>query len=45
MAATLKGSLLQNLDRLLVIPTPKLLDLRYEKFRKIGVFEDGGGEL
>ncbi len=42
MAMTLKGSLLQNLKRLSAIPRDKLLELRYEKFRKIGVFEEGG---
>ena len=42
MAANLKGSLLSALDKLSQIPADKLLDHRYEKFRKIGVFEEQG---
>ena len=41
MAATLKKSLLTNLKMLTAIPPGELLDRRYEKFRRIGVFEEG----
>ena len=40
MAATLKGSLTKALRRLASVPAEKLLDQRYEKFRRIGVFEE-----
>lgn len=41
MAATLKQSLLKNLKRLTAVPAEELLKRRYEKFRRIGVFEEG----
>ena len=41
MAANLKGSLIENLKRLEAIPTDELLEQRYQKFRRIGVFEEG----
>jgi acetyl-CoA carboxylase carboxyl transferase subunit alpha len=40
MATTLKGMLAANLKDLSQLPTDELLDRRYEKFRKIGVFEE-----
>jgi acetyl-CoA carboxylase carboxyl transferase subunit alpha len=40
MAVSLKGSLTKALRRLVNLPADKLLDRRYEKFRRIGVFED-----
>lgn len=40
MAATLKAALLKNLRTLTAIPTDELLQRRYEKFRRIGVFEE-----
>ena len=40
MAMTLKASLHHNLRELGTIPASKLLDRRYDKFRKIGVFEE-----
>jgi acetyl-CoA carboxylase carboxyl transferase subunit alpha len=40
MATTLKGSLLAALQKLEKIPQAKLLDRRYDKFRRIGVFEE-----
>ena len=42
MAVTLKGSLLENLKILSGIPTEELLERRYEKFRRIGVFVESG---
>ncbi len=45
MARTLKGSLLENLQRLAGIPVPELIERRYQKFRRMGVFlEDAGAE-
>lgn len=41
MAATLKKTLLTNLKKLSAIPSDERLDRRYEKFRHIGVFEEG----
>ena len=41
MAATLKSSLLRNLKTLAAIPRDELLKRRYEKFRRMGVFEEG----
>ncbi|MDG3002182.1 acetyl-CoA carboxylase carboxyltransferase subunit alpha [Paludisphaera mucosa] len=38
MAATLKQFLLRNLRRLIQVPKDELLDRRYAKYRKIGVF-------
>ncbi len=40
MAATLKKYLKKNLDELSKIDLPTLLDQRYAKFRRIGVFEE-----
>jgi len=40
MAATLKGALSNTLKSLSSIPVDELLDRRYEKFRKMGVFEE-----
>ncbi len=37
-AASLKKSLLKNLQSLLSLSQEDLIDSRYEKFRKIGVF-------
>jgi acetyl-CoA carboxylase carboxyl transferase subunit alpha len=42
MAATLKQSLLKNLRALSVLPLDELVDRRYEKFRRYGVFVEGG---
>ncbi|MCA9183086.1 MAG: acetyl-CoA carboxylase carboxyl transferase subunit alpha, partial [Planctomycetales bacterium] len=41
MAATLKSSLLQALKNLSAVPKDQLLNRRYDKFRKIGLFEEG----
>ena len=40
MAATLKQSLLRAVQRLSLLPTPALLERRYDKFRRIGVYEE-----
>ena len=40
MAATLKSSLVSQLDRLSQLPSDELLQRRYDKFRAIGVFEE-----
>jgi acetyl-CoA carboxylase carboxyl transferase subunit alpha len=40
MAATLKASLLDALARLTPLPLDTLLDRRYQRFRRIGVFEE-----
>jgi acetyl-CoA carboxylase carboxyl transferase subunit alpha len=40
MAATLKHQLEKDLDRLSGLPTDDLLDLRYQKFRKMGTFQN-----
>lgn len=40
MAITLKGSLVAALKELQAIPKEELLDRRYEKFRRFGVFEE-----
>ena len=40
MAATLKQSLQRAVQRLSVMPIPTLLDRRYEKFRRMGVYEE-----
>jgi acetyl-CoA carboxylase carboxyl transferase subunit alpha len=40
MAITLKASLMQAFKQLRPLSTEALLDRRYEKFRRIGVFED-----
>jgi acetyl-CoA carboxylase carboxyl transferase subunit alpha len=39
-AFILKGFLMRVLRDLTVIPSDRLLDRRYEKFRRIGVFEE-----
>ena len=41
MAMTLKGSLNAALKELSAIPPDELLQRRYEKFRRMGVFEEG----
>jgi acetyl-CoA carboxylase carboxyl transferase subunit alpha len=41
MAATLKQSLLKNLKALSAMPLDELVDRRYEKFRRYGVFVEG----
>ncbi len=41
MARTLKGILLKAFDRLRQLPLDDLLDQRYHKFRRMGVFEEG----
>jgi acetyl-CoA carboxylase carboxyl transferase subunit alpha len=41
MASTLKGALLKAFDRLRQLPLDALLDQRYQKFRRMGVFEEG----
>jgi len=41
MASNLKATLNTALKNLTAIPDDQLLDRRYEKFRKIGVFEEG----
>jgi len=38
IAATLKQALLKNLDKLMDTKSSELLDARYKKFRKMGVF-------
>lgn len=40
MAATLKGALTKALRKLQGIPGEQLLDTRYEKFRRMGMFEE-----
>ncbi len=40
MAATLKAALIKNLKELSMIPAEDLVQRRYEKFRRMGVFED-----
>jgi acetyl-CoA carboxylase carboxyl transferase subunit alpha len=40
-ADLLKKSIVENLDALAKEPTAKLLDARYEKFRRMGVFTGG----
>ncbi len=41
MAMTLKGRLVKEFSRLRQIPPDELLERRYEKFRRMGVFEEG----
>jgi acetyl-CoA carboxylase carboxyl transferase subunit alpha len=41
IATTLKGCLLKAFDRLRQLPLDALLDQRYRKFRRMGVFEEG----
>ncbi len=40
-ASTLKGFLVKAFDRLRRIPPDELLEQRYQKFRRMGVFEEG----
>ncbi|QDT98270.1 acetyl-CoA carboxylase carboxyltransferase subunit alpha [Gimesia aquarii] len=42
MATALKVSLAANLKELKELPSDQLVDLRYEKFRKIGMFNETG---
>ena len=42
MATALKASLSANLKELMAIPLEELVDQRYEKFRKIGMFNESG---
>ena len=42
MATSLKASLSANLKQLMSIPKDQLVDQRYEKFRKIGMFHETG---
>ena len=42
MASTLKSALAKNLKRLGTIAIDELLEQRYAKFRRMGVFEEGG---
>jgi len=41
MANTLKGVLVKSFDRLRQVPLEELLEQRYQKFRRMGVFEEG----
>jgi len=41
MATTLKGVLVKAFDRLRRVPLDELLEQRYQKFRRMGVFEEG----
>jgi hypothetical protein len=41
MATSLKASILSALKLLAAVPSGQLLNRRYEKFRKIGRFEEG----
>jgi len=43
-ANTLGDALRKSIERLEKLPTRKLLDGRYEKFRKLGVFEDAAAK-
>jgi acetyl-CoA carboxylase carboxyl transferase subunit alpha len=45
MAASLKGFLRANLRELSAMPIPKLLEARYQKFRRMGVFLAAQEEL
>ncbi|MEZ6067469.1 MAG: acetyl-CoA carboxylase carboxyltransferase subunit alpha [Planctomycetaceae bacterium] len=45
MATTLKGSLLSALHQLDKVPAAQLLDRRYDKFRRMGVFEERAAEV
>ena len=40
MATTLKGYLVKALHRLRALPLPELLEQRYQKFRRMGLFEE-----
>ena len=41
MANTLKGVLAKAVDRLRRVPPDELLEHRYQKFRRMGVFDEG----
>jgi acetyl-CoA carboxylase carboxyl transferase subunit alpha len=41
MASTLKGFLVKAFDALRAVPVDTLLEQRYQKFRRMGVFEEG----
>jgi len=41
MASTLKGFLVKAFDALRGVPVDRLLEQRYQKFRQMGVFEEG----
>jgi acetyl-CoA carboxylase carboxyl transferase subunit alpha len=41
MATTLKGVLVKTFERLRRVPLDELLEQRYQKFRRMGVFEEG----
>ena len=41
MASMLKGFLVKAFDRLRQVPLEELLEQRYQKFRRMGVFEEG----
>ena len=41
VAETLKGVLVKAFDRMRRLPLEKLLEQRYEKFRRMGAFEEG----
>ena len=40
-AKNIKAAIKKYLDQLRPIPEDKLIELRYEKFRKMGVFSEG----
>lgn len=44
MAATLKGRLVEALQNLEGLSVPDLLEKRYQKFRRIGVFHENTPE-
>jgi acetyl-CoA carboxylase carboxyl transferase subunit alpha len=41
MATTLKGHVIKEFSRLAQTSVDELLERRYEKFRRMGVFEEG----
>jgi len=43
-ASSVKGALLSHLTPLLDVPAPALVAQRYEKFRRMGQFDEGGDE-
>jgi len=45
MAANLKKVIARNLAELLAVPVDRLLELRYEKYRRIGYFLEGRKEV
>jgi acetyl-CoA carboxylase carboxyl transferase subunit alpha len=45
MANTLKTYLLRTLRELVSLPTDELLEQRYQKFRRMGIYEDGTTQL